>query len=135
MILNAVRRFDDQHVHLHIRDLCLRQMSIYLPAEISSVQHANAANVDHEHRCTEDMTSTVARKLDAFVLPLLMVVYELDSTHGRVDISGPEDLVFRSDLADAGVVVPQHSANRPRGMGHEDLSLELRPIYKVGHRT
>merc|ERR1719375_1226097 len=75
--LDSVSGFDDQYVGADGRDLRLRQVSVLLPAVVTSVEHSDTPDVDEKHRCSEHVTRAEAGELDAPVVPLLMEVDQL----------------------------------------------------------
>mmetsp|Transcript_116232 Transcript_116232/g.292238 ORF Transcript_116232/g.292238 Transcript_116232/m.292238 type:complete len:238 (+) Transcript_116232:1488-2201(+) len=118
-----------------VGDLGLWQVSVHLPAVVARVQHSDATDIYHEHGGTQDVPRAIGRELDAPILPLIVVVDQLDSAHRLIDVCSAEYLVFGRDFAYPGIVMPQHPADRPSWVSHKDLALELGPIHKVWHRS
>mmetsp|Transcript_71750 Transcript_71750/g.115857 ORF Transcript_71750/g.115857 Transcript_71750/m.115857 type:complete len:312 (+) Transcript_71750:853-1788(+) len=135
VVHHAIRGLHNEHMNPHVGNFCLWQVPVFFPAVIASVEDADASDVDHEHRSPQDVPGTEAGELDSPILPLFVVVDEFYLVHALIDIHRAEDLILCRDLANPCVVVPQHPANRSRGVSHEDLALELGSVHEVRHRS
>mmetsp|Transcript_76015 Transcript_76015/g.211194 ORF Transcript_76015/g.211194 Transcript_76015/m.211194 type:complete len:304 (-) Transcript_76015:141-1052(-) len=135
VVLDSIRRLHDEHVHPLRWDLRLREVPVLFLAVIASVQHADSSDVDQEHGRAEDVARPIAREFDAPELPLLVVINQLDLVHRLVDVSSAKDLILRCNLADPGIIVPEHAADGSRGVRHEYLALKLRPVHEVWDRA
>merc|ERR1712137_1063521 len=101
-------------------DLSLWEVPVLLSAIVSSVEHSDPSNIDHEHCRAEYVTCLVGCELDASILTLFVKVDQFYAVHCLVDVFAFEDLVLGCNLAHTSVVMPQQFADRPRRVRHED---------------
>ncbi len=72
-------RLHNQHVRRAARgNTGLNQVSILFQTVVTRVQHLDAVDIDHEHRCSEDMPRRCGGELDTSVLDGLMIINHLN---------------------------------------------------------
>mmetsp|Transcript_109600 Transcript_109600/g.217639 ORF Transcript_109600/g.217639 Transcript_109600/m.217639 type:complete len:323 (+) Transcript_109600:672-1640(+) len=133
--LHTVSALHYEHMNLHLGDFGHWQMPVLFATVVAGVKHPDAPNVDHKHGRTQDVSGTEARELDPTKLSLLVKTDKLNPVHDLVYVTCLENLVLCSNLAHAGIIMPQKSADRSCWMSHEDLALELCAVHEVWDRA